>query len=170
MRYSKMLTFRKRRCRNNPRRSNTPPRLTSASSKCGLFANVVTINDQLSRSRESYRGGAVDIIREQVGHCFKGRRQAQFRFHPRLGRCRRAPTGSSGLRRRQGRRSAARKRKIHSCAPTCRRSRGRALDDAAAADREQRFADKGELVRREEVGDVTGGVAGFVDDAAGECP
>ena len=45
----------------------------------------------------------------------------------------------------------------------------RALDDAAAADREQQgVAHKDELIRREEVGEVTGGVAGRVDDAAGE--
>ncbi len=35
----------------------------------------------------------------------------------------------------------------------------RALDDAAAADREQRVADEGELVGREEIADVAGGVA-----------
>ena len=43
-----------------------------------------------------------------------------------------------------------------------------ALDDAAAADREQRVADEGELVGGEEIRDVARGVAGRVDDAAFE--
>ena len=47
---------------------------------------------------------------------------------------------------------------------------GRALDHAAAADREQRVAGEGELVGREQIGDVAGGVARRLDHARCRAP
>jgi hypothetical protein len=45
---------------------------------------------------------------------------------------------------------------------------GRALDDAAAADREQRVADEGELVAVKPIGDVAAGVARRFDHIGGQ--